>query len=204
MGRRFFEWGSRWPPLFFTPVSRTRHRRRRTEQVSQEASVKPIDQVEQGLDERVEALGYEVVEVEWGGTERRPIMRLRVDRPDSGPGKGVTVGDCARVSRALESWLDEHPALPEKYVLEVSSPGVERPLVRERDFRRFVGDLVRLKTSGAGLPGKMQGTLTAVEAMEGDAAYRIVIRRPDGSEIGIPRDRVVRAQLVFKWGEEER
>ena len=166
--------------------------------------MKPIDQVEQGLDVRVEALGFEVVEVEWGGTERRPIMRLRVDLPDSGPGKGVTVGDCARLSRELESWLDEHPALPEKYVLEVSSPGVERPLLRERDFRRFVGAVIRLKTSGAGLPGRVQGTLTAVEAMEGDPAYRIVVRLPDGSEIGVPRDRVVRAQLVFQWGEEER
>jgi len=172
--------------------------------VWQEALLKPIDQVEQGLDARVEALGYEVVEVEWGGTERRPIMRLRVDRPDSGPGMGVTVGDCARVSRALESWLDEHPALPEKYVLEVSSPGVERPLVRERDFRRFVGAVVRLKTSGTGLPGRLQGTLTAVETMEGDPGYRVVIRHPDGSEVGIPRDRIKRAQLVFQWGEEER
>jgi ribosome maturation factor RimP len=172
--------------------------------VWQEAPVKPIDQVEQGLDERVEALGFEVVEVEWGGTERRPIMRLRVDRPDSGPGKGVTVGDCARVSRAIEPWLDEHPAVPERYVLEVSSPGVERPLVRERDFRRFVGEEVRLKTKGAGLPGRLQGILAAVEMMEGDSGYRIVVKRPDGSEVGVPRDRIVRAQLVFQWGEEER
>ena len=98
------------------------------------------DRIEPRLHDQVEALGFEVVELEWAGKSRRPILRLRVDRPDSVPGKGISVDDCAVVSRALEQWLDEE--FPERYVLEVSSPGIERPLVRPRDWVRFAGQRV--------------------------------------------------------------
>ena len=60
----------------------------------------------------------------------------------------VTVDDCARVSRALEGWLDEHDEIPERYVLEVSSPGIERPLTRPRDWERFVGEPVVVEGFG--------------------------------------------------------
>ena len=105
----------------------------------QRGGVAPIREIEGDLESRVEALGLELVNLEWAGSGARPIMRLRVDWTDSKPGAGITVGDCARVSRELERWLDQHPAVPERYVLEVSSPGVERPLKRRRDYERFVG-----------------------------------------------------------------
>jgi ribosome maturation factor RimP len=73
------------------------------------------------LEQRLEALGYEMVELEQVGQKRRPILRLKIDRPDSTPGAGVTVEDCRIVSRALESYLDERPGMAEAYVLEVSS-----------------------------------------------------------------------------------
>jgi ribosome maturation factor RimP len=92
-----------------------------------------VDEIERELEGRVEGLGYELVELRWGGSGRRPLLKLRIDRPDSAPGRGVTVEECASVSRALEPWLDGHEELSERYVLEVSSPGVERPLVRARD-----------------------------------------------------------------------
>jgi len=58
------------------------------------------------LSERVAALGYEVVELKLGGSSRRPRLALRIDRADSEPGHGVTVDECAAVSRAVEPWLD--------------------------------------------------------------------------------------------------
>ena len=67
----------------------------------------------------VEELGYELVDVRWSGSGQRPVLRVRIDRSDSTPKNGVNVGDCAVVSRALESWLDEHEALSRRYVLEV-------------------------------------------------------------------------------------
>ncbi len=155
----------------------------------------------EGVEARAEALGFEVVEVEWGGTARRPVLRVRVDRPDSVPGRGVTVDDCARVSRVLEAWLDEEPALPTRYVLEVSSPGVERPLSRKRDFLRFSGrDVVvrgRPGARGSGFSGRLSGVLEGIEE-EGDG-YRVVIRTGDASRVTVPRAEIARANLVFDW-----
>ena len=95
-----------------------------------------VADVEWVLESEVEDLGFELVDARWGGSGRRPVLRIRIDREDSSPENGVTVGDCAKVSRALEARLDEHEALSERYVLEVSSPGVERPLKKARDFLR--------------------------------------------------------------------
>ena len=155
----------------------------------------------EGIEARVEALGFEVVEVEWGGTPRRPVMRVRVDRPDSVPGSGVTVDDCARVSRVLEAWLDAEPALPERYVLEVSSPGVERPLSRRRDFERFAGRDVALRgagpADGGGFSGRLTGVLEGIEK-DGDG-YWVVIRTAGARRIAVPRAEIARANLVFDW-----
>ena len=83
------------------------------------------------------------------GSKSRPILRIRVDVPGSEPGAGVSVDDCARVSRAVEEYLDEASDVAERYVLEVSSPGVERPLVRAADFSRFAGQEIRSRSSHA-------------------------------------------------------
>jgi ribosome maturation factor RimP len=170
----------------------------------------PIPGIEEGIEDRVEALSMEMVELEWAGSAARPILRLRVDLPDSTPGKGVTVNDCVRVSRALEPWLDEHPDVPERYTLEVSSPGVERPLRRRRDFRRFAGSEVVVKVDNV-LPGtksrRLEGVLEGVE--EGDAAtpdelgpYTVLVRLGKGTEVRVPSEEIVRAHLVFRWDDE--
>jgi len=144
------------------------------------------------------------VELERAGSNSRPILRVRIDRLDAEPGQGVTVDDCARVSRALEAYLDETALAGGRYVLEVSSPGVERPLLRARDFRRFAGQRVALK-GYAPLAGRkekrLEGELLGLEnAVEGDEeAGSIRIRLDDGSEADIPREDVARAHLVFRW-----
>ena len=65
----------------------------------------------------------DLVSMDWAGSLKRPVIRLRIEQSPMGD-PPVTVDDCARVSRALEGWLDEHDEIPERYVLEVSSPGV--------------------------------------------------------------------------------
>ena len=92
--------------------------------------------LERELETRIEALGYELVDLETAGSKTRPLLRLRIDRPGSEPGKGVTVDDCTRVSRALQQYLDEQQDLGDRYVLEVSSPGIERPLVIGTSYER--------------------------------------------------------------------
>jgi len=152
------------------------------------------------IETRVEAMGFEVVEFDLAGTSRRPILRLRVDLPDSRPGAGITVGDCARVSRALEPWLDERTDLPERYVLEVSSPGVERPLVRPRDWVRFAGSEVAVKVRRPveGRGGRLQGELVGVE--EGEAGPTVRLRMKNGEELLVSMEAIAEARLVHRWG----
>jgi ribosome maturation factor RimP len=161
--------------------------------------MRSIPEIERELEGRVEALGFELVDVRWGGSPRRPSLRVRIDRRDSQPGEGVTVADCATVSRSLEPWLDGREDLPERYTLEVSSPGVDRPLVRDRDYQRFQGERVAVKGHDvlAGRARRLEGELLGLEGSEGKAAVRL--RLPDGDEVSIPREEIAGANLVFTW-----
>lgn len=201
-GRYFWKWGSGQPPLFFTPVSRD------PEAELGEFVALRKDVLEREIESRVEEAGFEFVELEWGGSDARPILRLRVDRPGSTPGDGIRVEDCVKVSRTLEPWLDESSGLPERYTLEVSSPGVERPLVRRRDFERFTGEAVRVKAVRAPegvASARFEAVLDGVEGEvgEGDADYRIRLRLSDGTTLVLPRSAVVRVHLVYRWEEED-
>jgi len=157
--------------------------------------------LEQALEERVDALGFELVELEKAGSKTRPVLRVRIDRPDSTPGHGVTVDDCARVSRSLEEHLDAIDAMPARYVLEVSSPGVERPLVRPRDFERFAGRRVLLRGFAplAGRDRRLEGELLGLETSGEPDGERIRVRLDDGEEVEVRRADVARVQLVFRW-----
>ncbi|MSR19465.1 MAG: ribosome maturation factor RimP [Gemmatimonadetes bacterium] len=159
-----------------------------------------LPEMERELADRIEGLGYELVEVRWGGSGQRPQLKLRIDRADSGPGSGVTVDECASVSRALGSWLDEYEALSRKYILEVSSPGVERPLVRGRDFDRFRGERVAVvgKDTLVGLSTRLEGEILGLEA-EGSEEEAVRLRLSSGKEVSIPRSKIRKASLVFEW-----
>ena len=162
-----------------------------------------VREIEAGLAD----LGFELVELETAGNASRPVLRLRIDRePVAGDaeGEGVSIEDCARVSRALEQRLEASERFPATYVLEVSSPGVERPLVRTRDFDRFAGREVELrgKQPLAGRSRKLSGELVGIR-QEG-AAEVVVLRLADGEEVDVPRSEVTRANLVFRWGSEGR
>jgi ribosome maturation factor RimP len=165
------------------------------------AEAKADPEIEREIEGRIEEMGYELVELEWGGRGDRPIVRAKIDLPDSEPGHGVTVDDCAKVSRRLESWLDAHPGVPDRYVLEVSSPGVERPLVRRRDFVRFVGREVELKGEGEpGLRGRVRGILRGVE--DRGPSYDVVIDDGAAATRRVPREQIARAKVVFRWNED--
>lgn len=162
--------------------------------------MRAVPEIDQGLEGRVEELGYEVVELRWGGSGRRPMLKLRIDRPDTVPGEGVTVDECAKVSRALESWLDEYEGLSERYVLEVSSPGVDRPLSRPRDFERFKGEYVAVKGKDVLLDKatRIEGELLGL-AKSGTDEESVLLRLPSGEEVSIPRSDIRKAHLVFTW-----
>ncbi len=152
------------------------------------------------MEPRVAELGFEVVELEQAGSRARPILRLSIDLPDSKPGQpSVSLDDCARVSRALEPWLDQREGLSERYVLEVSSPGIERPLVRPRDWERFAGAEVAVKgrETLAGRARRLEGTLLGLRGDPG--AERVALRLADGEEVEIPLAEIDRGNLVYRW-----
>jgi ribosome maturation factor RimP len=155
-------------------------------------------EVAREVEDRVEQLGFELVEMEEAGTAGRPILRLRIDRPGSQPGKGVTLEDCVLVSRAVEAHLDELPNMANTYVLEVSSPGVERPLVRNSDFERFAGQRVAVhgKAPLAAGSRKLEGELLGLGGAEGSETVKM--RVSGGEELEIPRSEIKRAHLIYR------
>lgn len=162
---------------------------------------KVVPEIHRELEARVAELGFDLVDVEWAGSSRRPIVRLRVDRPDAVPGEtGITVDDCAVVSRGLEEWLDEHPGMPERYVLEVSSPGVDRPLHRDRDFERFAGERVAVKGPRVLVDRatRLEGELLGLGG-EGAGGRSVRLRLDSGDEVEIPRSEISGAHLIFSW-----
>ncbi len=158
------------------------------------------DPLVQELERRVEELGFELVELERAGSRARPILRAYIDRPDSRPGEpGVSLDDCTRVSRALEPYLDAREDLSDRYVLEVSSPGVERPLVRRRDWERFAGSeaKVRGKEPLSGRGRTLEGVIVGIDGAEGEE--RVRLRLPGGEEVEVPLAEISGANLVYRW-----
>jgi ribosome maturation factor RimP len=143
--------------------------------------------------ERVAALGLDVVDLRKGGTPRRARLQVRIDRPDAGPGQGITVDDCALVSRALEQWLDGSGLLGSNYVLEVSSPGIERPVRWRRDWERFAGREVSLRLMGR---GRCRATIVGVVPDQEAVTLRLAGGRED---ITVPIADIRDATLVVDW-----
>ena len=138
--------------------------------------------------------GVELVDVEVAGSRRRPIVRVYVDRPG-----GVGVDDCARISRLLEAGLETAAAVPETYVLEVSSPGLDRPLRERRHFERFVGRDVEVRLF-APLQGRRRivGTLAQV-ADAADDSFAITVVDPDGARWTFADRDIAKARLHWTW-----
>ncbi len=107
------------------------------------------DNQRKSLEERIRTLAeqlaasleMEIVLVEIKGGGNRPIVRTYIDRPG-----GVTLADCERFSKRFSVLLDVEDSIPFSYTLEVSSPGLDRPLVKEADFLRFAGASARVRT----------------------------------------------------------
>lgn len=130
-----------------------------------------------------------MVELRTGGSKARPLFEVRIERRD---GSGVTVDDCARVSRRLEARLDGSGLVPERYVLQVSSPG-DRPLRTPSDWRRFAGRWVSVLAPDHG--GRFEARVIAVE---GEAGSEEVLLGLDGTRRRVPLAGIKEARLAFR------
>lgn len=144
----------------------------------------------------LDSLGFDLVELRVGGSRSRPVLDVRIDRRDQ---QDVRVADCERTSRALEARLDASPGvISGRYVLEVSSPGLERALRTLDDWRRFLGRRASVKSPRfAAVGGWVE--LEIVEVAAEGAAARIVGRDPRGNEIVLALADVQEARLAFHW-----
>ena len=143
--------------------------------------------------QEVETLGYELFDLRTGGTKSRPVIDVRIDRPDAAK---VTVEDCATVSRAIEAKLDGSDVVSDRYRLEVSSPGLERPLRHAGDWRRFVGRLASV-TAPALAGGRAEVEIVEVEGEPG--AEVALVRDARGAQHRIALAEVTQARLAFNW-----
>lgn len=133
------------------------------------------------------ATEYEVVDVQCTGSSRGLLVRIFVDKEG-----GVSIEDCARVSRAVGDHFEAHGTFPGSYVLEVSSPGVDRPLRRAEDYRRFAGETAVVSTHE-----KIDGRHNHEGVIDGfdDARQEISLRLGDGSAVALPLGAVKKAHL---------
>lgn len=137
----------------------------------------------------VVGLGYDYVGAEYGQAENGTTLRVYIDTASG----VVEVGDCATVSRQLSAVLDVEDVILAAYLLEVSSPGLDRPLFTEAHFAAQVGEMVKARTVTAH-DGRRnyKGILMAVA--DGNATFEI-----DGVDRSIPIDDVEQANLIAKF-----
>lgn len=134
-------------------------------------------------------LGFDLVAVEWLGGRQGSILRLSIDAP-----AGVSAEDCGNVSEQVSPLLDAADPIQGHYTLEVSSPGIERPVQRRQDFERFAGYRVKVKLSEGPPRRRYTGV---IGPLDGDEVTLLV----DGQEHRIPMDLIERAHLVLDLDE---
>ena len=171
------------PPTFFVFVNVARNN---MSEALQEIVVKELD-----------PLGLELFELHSRGTRSRPVLDVRVERKD---GAKVTGEDCARASRAIEAKLDQGGIVSDRYVLEVSSPGIERPLRNARDWSKFVGRDAVVTADTVGEAPELSAREVRIVGIEGNAGEEIVVLEDAGGAIHrVPLAAVKKARLAFNW-----
>ncbi len=136
--------------------------------------------------------GFELVSVEFQPSGRRSLVRIVIDKEG-----GVKISDCERMSRSLEALLDVEDPIKTSYTLEVSSPGLDRPLASLKDFQKHIGRLARVITSE-----KMDNaTFFVGRIMDvGETWVRLQLeKKGEKRDIFIPLDRISRARLEIEF-----
>lgn len=137
----------------------------------------------------IEAAGFDLILAEWATDQGRRVLRLYLDHEP----EPITLADCEAMSRRVSHVLDVEEVVPGPYALEVSTPGLDRPLAREKDFRRFLGHTARitLKTPLPSGRRRLQGRLTDVT--DGRIGLEV-----DGQPVVVSLADVGKANLVYE------
>jgi ribosome maturation factor RimP len=141
------------------------------------------------LEPPIEALGFDVVDIEYAQAGRGGILRVFIDRRAQDSSIGITVDDCANVSHAVSEVLETRDPIKGHYTLEVSSPGFDRILRTRAHFERFVGERIFVELK---LP--IEGRRRYVGELKSVADGTIVVE-VDGTAHSLPIDRIQKARL---------
>ncbi len=155
------------------------------------------EKIEEVVTPVLEDLGLELVDLEYKCEQHGWVLRFYLDKEG-----GITLDDCADASREISSLLDVEDVIQTAYNLEVSSPGIERPLKKLKDFERFIGQQVKIKSHdlitlpGAGKPVKtLAGTLTGVDG----ETILVTLSDRESTEVGIELSQIEKANLKFEF-----
>ncbi len=158
------------------------------------SGVDTIQRVEELLQPIMLEMGFELVDLEFKKAGRSHVLRIFIDKPG-----GVNLDDCADLSRELSVQLDVEDCIPGKYTLEVSSPGLDRPLKKEQDFIRYQGKLAVIKTGELMKDEKGSPRKTFLGVLAGVEDGLVHIQLKEGALAKIPLDRIAKAHLEFEF-----
>ena len=145
--------------------------------------------LERMIEPEVKSLGYDLVRVMMIGGASDPTLQVMAERHDT---RQLDIADCEQISRRLSDWLDANDPIDTSYRLEVSSPGIDRPLTRPRDFRDWAGHEARITLRQAqGDRKQFTGTLAG---MDGET---VTVRGKDGHDYALPFADISSAKLVL-------
>ena len=147
-----------------------------------------LKEIERLIEPVLAEMGIELVDMEYRSGQGRRVLRIYADRPT-----GINLDDCAMVSREIGNLLDVKDLLQQHYVLEVSSPGLNRPLKREKDFLRAIGQKVKVKTA---VPLKGRRNFSGVLQSFENGTLQLKL---DDTVILIPEESVNKANLEFDF-----
>jgi len=139
--------------------------------------------------EAIRGFSVEIEDVEIIGHRGRMIVRIIIDSQD-----GISINDCERVSRQIEALLDIEDPIPTSYTLEVSSPGLDRPLKSIKDYKRFISKLVRIITKEK--LNNQTFFIGRIKAVEGD---EILLQINNHTEVRIPFNIIAKANLEVEF-----
>jgi ribosome maturation factor RimP len=149
-----------------------------------------LEQVRENVERIVESEGMELVDAQLLGGGIHRVFRLFIDRST-----GVTHDDCEKVSRLVSEYIDSGDLIPGgAYTLEVSSPGVERPLIKPKDFQRFIGSKVKLELKQA--IEKSRRFTGKLAAFDGE---RVTLELEPGKNLEVAFDAIQKANLKYEW-----
>lgn len=141
----------------------------------------------------LESMGLELVDIEFGRVGPDAVLRLFIDKEG-----GVLLDDCAGLSRELSMILDVEDVIACNYSLEVSSPGLDRPLKKQADYDRFAGRLIKVRTYQPFLDDSGNKRKTFLGKLEGLAGGIVKMTLSEGQTASIPIERVAKANLEFE------